>query len=267
MSFLGAPDPSTNLNGGVGLQPGTENCAEALTLLSGREGEIVLLAVEGRTDEQIAQKLGITTSTVNSYWVRIRGKVGPLSRTELVGLVLRHEARKNNADMLAENAALLEECERVRVELAEANAELRAARNASWHLEALSRVPEAVLVCTTPGTVVYANPAARRLFDAGPQGLEGLPLDDLVLDHDGAAEGLIGGLFDAGTPTRTSHGWDRPWYGLRRDGSNFRGVFKAERFGGSEGTMVVATVREIGTDVEALVASLRRPHEGASKPL
>src|SRR5689334_16434395 len=70
-----------------------------LELLSTRERQILGLAVEGCTDEQIGQRLGITTSTVNSYWVRIRSKVGLLSRTEIVGGYLRQLAIVESAEL------------------------------------------------------------------------------------------------------------------------------------------------------------------------
>ncbi|RYZ87846.1 MAG: LuxR family transcriptional regulator, partial [Proteobacteria bacterium] len=57
--------------------------------LSQREREVLDLAIDGHTDEQIAQSIGISVSTVNSYWVRIRAKVGPHSRTEIVSKMLR----------------------------------------------------------------------------------------------------------------------------------------------------------------------------------
>lgn len=52
--------------------------------LSSRELAVLQYAARGYTDEMIARELGIKSGTVNSYWVRIRGKQGHLSRTELV---------------------------------------------------------------------------------------------------------------------------------------------------------------------------------------
>lgn len=67
--------------------------------LSGRELEVLSLAVKGYTDDMIAQELGIECGTVNSYWVRIRGKMGNFSRTELVARFVQ-----KNADVaLSEN--------------------------------------------------------------------------------------------------------------------------------------------------------------------
>jgi hypothetical protein len=53
---------------------------------------VLKLAVEGKTDEMIARELGIERGTVNSYWVRIRGKLGHLSRTELAARFVQQTA-------------------------------------------------------------------------------------------------------------------------------------------------------------------------------
>lgn len=60
--------------------------------LSPREEQIVRLAVEGNTNESIAAALGLSTSTVNTYWVRIRMKVHGDSRAAVVGRLIREKA-------------------------------------------------------------------------------------------------------------------------------------------------------------------------------
>jgi DNA-binding CsgD family transcriptional regulator len=55
--------------------------------LSGRERTILMLSVQGHTDDAIGHRLGIARSTVLTYWSRIRAKVGPLTRSELAALV------------------------------------------------------------------------------------------------------------------------------------------------------------------------------------
>lgn len=129
--------------------------------LSTREREVLDLAVLGRTDEQISQELGMSVPTVNSYWVRIRGKLGPLSRTELVGNVLRHASNLRFADLLAENERLKEDGRQVRKDLAEAERHLRAERGADWHLHALDHVSDATLVCQPPGGNGVREPLRR----------------------------------------------------------------------------------------------------------
>lgn len=52
--------------------------------LSPRERQVIHLAGEGKTDKEIARDLGIQPGTVGTLWARIRAKLGPCNRTELV---------------------------------------------------------------------------------------------------------------------------------------------------------------------------------------
>jgi DNA-binding CsgD family transcriptional regulator len=63
-------------------------------LLSPRESEIVELAIQGFTNEGIAQKLQLSVGTVNTYWLRIRFKVGGIGRTDTVAKVITERAEK-----------------------------------------------------------------------------------------------------------------------------------------------------------------------------
>ncbi len=63
--------------------------------LSPREEEIIGLCVEGLTNEAIAHKLGISIGTVNTYWLRIKLKVGGLGRTDTVVRVVKEQAHKD----------------------------------------------------------------------------------------------------------------------------------------------------------------------------
>jgi PAS domain S-box-containing protein len=56
--------------------------------LSPREQEILLLAADGMTDKQICGQLEITQSTINTYWSRLRDKLGASSRSEAVAKAL-----------------------------------------------------------------------------------------------------------------------------------------------------------------------------------
>ena len=106
--------------------------------LSDRELTVLTLAVQGFTDDMIARELGIERGTVNSYWVRIRGKMGNLSRTELVAryvqrcadLTLAEQSTKSDEDaasLAAESKLILDranaEIEHLRSLLADAKRE------------------------------------------------------------------------------------------------------------------------------------------------
>jgi len=65
------------------------------TALSAREEEIIELSIEGLTNDAIAHRLGISVGTVNTYWMRIRLKVGGAGRTDTVAKILADRAEKN----------------------------------------------------------------------------------------------------------------------------------------------------------------------------
>jgi DNA-binding CsgD family transcriptional regulator len=66
----------------------------ATNQLSPREKEIVELAAEGLTNEAIAHRLGLSIGTVNTYWLRIKLKVGGSGRTETVVNVFKVRAAR-----------------------------------------------------------------------------------------------------------------------------------------------------------------------------
>ena len=228
--------------------------------LSVREREIVDLAVEGHTDEQIAQALTISTSTVNSYWVRVRGKVGQLSRTEVVAKMLHHGYKEGQDGLLAEVARLTGLLATSDHSLAQSKSDLSAERGTSWHLLALHFVPEAVLVAEHPGTVVYANLQAERLFHCEPGGLVGREVCVLTVpEEQNEKRKKIRAFMEADVPGRMLMGVEEPSYALDGDGGNFRATIAVEGFDAPEGFMAVFTVREFLGDMDAVLRSLRRP--------
>ena len=65
-----------------------------LNLLSKREFEVVQCVVQGMTNREIAQRLGLSQHTVKNYLFRVFDKLGVSSRVELLFITLRpgHEA-------------------------------------------------------------------------------------------------------------------------------------------------------------------------------
>lgn len=53
---------------------------------------MLLLAAEGLTDKEIAKHLNLSQRTIGTYWERMRLKLGPYSRTQLVARFLRVES-------------------------------------------------------------------------------------------------------------------------------------------------------------------------------
>ena len=88
--------------------------------LSPREEEIVELCTEGLTNDAIAHQLGISVGTVNTYWLRIKLKVGGLGRTDTVVRVIKERAERALRDANVERKGLtdmVEEKERSVLEL------------------------------------------------------------------------------------------------------------------------------------------------------
>jgi non-specific serine/threonine protein kinase len=59
--------------------------------LSRREREVLRLVAEGRTNQEIADRLGLSTRTVTTHVSNILGKLGLASRTAAVAYVVRHD--------------------------------------------------------------------------------------------------------------------------------------------------------------------------------
>lgn len=66
--------------------------------LSDRERTVLLLAAEGLTDKEIARHLDLSQRTIGTYWERMRQKLGPFSRTQLVARFLRLEGDHENSN-------------------------------------------------------------------------------------------------------------------------------------------------------------------------
>lgn len=199
---------------------------------------------------------------MNSYWVRIRGKLGYLSRTEIVAGVLRHESGQRYADLLVEVERLKASEAQARTDLAQSQHDLHSLRGSSWHPMALDHAPDALMVCDPQGRIVYANLRAQHLFGAEVGELESLWVWDLTIPEDQKLrQEAVDMFFDATRPPRVVVGVERPYYGHRRDGTNFRGLMIAERFFSPEGPMAVLSIREYLNEVETLIKHLRKPFE------
>ena len=60
----------------------------ALHELSGRENQVILLAADGLTDKDIAQRLKLQVATIRTYWDRIRDKLGTTNKVQSVSRML-----------------------------------------------------------------------------------------------------------------------------------------------------------------------------------
>jgi DNA-binding CsgD family transcriptional regulator len=76
--------------------------------LSPREEEIVELSLEGLTNDAVAYRLGISVGTVNTYWLRIKLKVGGHGKTDTVARVIKERAENALRDANVERKGLTE---------------------------------------------------------------------------------------------------------------------------------------------------------------
>ena len=77
-------------------------CAGKADVASARQREILDLAAEGRTDKEIARRLGVSPDTVDFHWRRVRARYGASSRTEAVAAYLREASERLREDLEAE---------------------------------------------------------------------------------------------------------------------------------------------------------------------
>ncbi len=140
--------------------------------LSPREQQLLRYAAEGLTDTAIANKLGISEATVGTYWGRVRIKLGPYSRTELVAIVLR-----------AEREVAVEALRRENEHLVESLREHATLGDALVYHDLLENAPDAMLLVSADGTIEHANLAMRELFGYEHEGLVGSNLACLVPAH------------------------------------------------------------------------------------
>lgn len=126
-------------------------------LLSDREEQVLLLSTKGLTDKEIARKLGLSIATVNTYWVRIRTKLGGANRAELVAAALNKNAEETLISKEIENQRLISEV----VRRAEAE---RALRESQHRLQAIiDGTPVIVYIKDVQGRYTLVNKGFEAL--------------------------------------------------------------------------------------------------------
>ncbi|MHB8635553.1 MAG: response regulator transcription factor [Fimbriimonadaceae bacterium] len=135
--------------------------------LSSRQNEVITLAAHGFTDIAMAHKLGISEGTVGTHWSRIRAKMGPYSRTELVAKGLRSDLQRKLDAVELERDTLVADLQRT-------HRELLLCRSA------LNLVADGIVAVTAEGRIECANPAVSNLFGYEERCLKGRELVKLV---------------------------------------------------------------------------------------
>ncbi|HTQ10739.1 MAG TPA: LuxR C-terminal-related transcriptional regulator [Fimbriimonadaceae bacterium] len=140
---------------------------EVARTLSPREAAILRLASEGQTDLEISRSLEIAEGTIGTYWGRIRTKLGPYSRPELVAIAIRTELTMRIAELEEQHEFL--------------KRELEAATAAEYVYEKIvDAADEGVLIISTKGFIEHANPCAAGLFGFRVDELIGRDLGRLI---------------------------------------------------------------------------------------
>lgn len=197
--------------------------------LSARENEVLELASRGSTDTAIAHRLGISEATVNTYWGRIRSKLGPMSRTELVALAIRTRHRQV--------------VETLRHRYEDEPNDDPAIELEGVFREVVRHAPDAMLVVSEASRILFANDLACELFGYMTGELDGTDLDGLIPVRFRASHThRLGEYFEH--PDRRYMGEHSETVGVRRDGSELNISATLATFHSSRGTLATCIIRE-----------------------
>ena len=201
--------------------------------LSPREQQLLKFAAEGLTDTAIANRLGISEATVGTYWGRVRIKLGPYSRTELVAIVLRAERDEAVESLRRENQHLIEELE-----------SQGAPANSLFCHDLLENAPDAMVVVSEGGNIEQVNVAARELFGYSDGELIGKSLQILIPErfrhvHTEHREGYVK------DPQRRQMGNHHETPALRKDGTEFPVRAALSAIQTPNGLIVMCVIREL----------------------
>lgn len=137
-------------------------------LLSPREDKVLELACQGLTDKEIGFQLGISLTTVVTYWGRIRQKLGQRPRAELAAEFARLKVEREVEDLQRRLSYYREE--RARLE-----------RDCGTLNDFIDLAPDAMLFVSRDGTIIRANQAAADELDATQDQLTGSCIERLML--------------------------------------------------------------------------------------
>ncbi len=142
--------------------------------LSMRERQLLQMASRGHTDQSIANHLNISLATVNTYWGRVRIKIGHFSRTELVAKYLKSEADVVVAALREENKSLIGQIESYAMTQNMLQASLDMFRGL------LETAPDAIVIVSEGGKIQFANEQAVDMFGYSEEELKSLTVEHLV---------------------------------------------------------------------------------------
>lgn len=205
--------------------------------LSERERQLVKLAAEGHTDSSIAHRLGISEATVSTYWGRVRIKVGPFSRPELIATIIRAELGELVEQLRQENQQLIEE-------LQKQSGKEWGAPEANYYHKLVLAAPDAILIVKEDGVIESVNDECARLFGYEREDLEGRNLQSLIPEryqkiHMQHREDYMS------HPVKRKMAEHTASLGRRRDGSEFSIAASLSPVDSTSGLRVMCIVRAV----------------------
>jgi len=190
------------------------------------------MAAGGLTNEAVATQLGITMPTVNTYWARIREKLGHANRAELVAHFV-HSLDEVEANALREANEKLTQ-------------ELRAKEDAVGMFEALlSAAPDPVLIVDADGVIQRANREAGALFLYDPAEMAGMRIGRLMPESMHEAHRAYRRAYLEAMPGRLDVASETGVASLRSDGTTVRVALHLNAVETPLGKMVVCFFREL----------------------
>lgn len=206
--------------------------------LSTREGQLLRLATQGHTDQAISNALGISIATVGTYWGRIRIKLGPLNRAELVAKFLGDRAHTTFTRLRAENDSLLKQLE----EHSQTEERLRTSLQVFRGL--VETAPDAILLIDEYGSIQFANEQAADLFGYLPEELLAMSVEDLVPPRHRTTQIALRREYNE-NPGKRRLGAHLATMALRKDGREFPMATALSATKTAKGLIVACIVRDL----------------------
>lgn len=207
------------------------------TELSEREKQLVKLASEGHTDASIANELGISEATVSTYWGRVRIKIGPYSRPELIATVIRDELDTVVNDLRDQNKQLIEELQKT-------TGKEWGDPEANYYRKLVLQAPDAILIVDQEGKIETVNDECAALFGYERPELEGEILHKLVPERFKKIHMEHRRLYMA-SPNKRKMAEHSTSLGLHKAGHEFPIAASLSPVETASGTRVMCIVREI----------------------
>lgn len=197
-----------------------------------------MLAAQGYTDQAIAYKLEISLATVGTYWGRIRIKMGPLNRTELVAHYLQREAKHTVAELKKQNDDLTAQIENhsKAVEMLQASLEM--------FRGLIDTAPDAIIVVNQDGKIELANEQAGILFGYLNLELLGMSVEHLVPDEYRTVHIVNREAYNA-NPVKRRMGEHMATMAKRKDGTKFPMATALSATKTPKGLLITCIVRDL----------------------